>query len=102
MYIVRKDGSFGQRLAEYSKYLDSVRDKFPKGVLDLATAPWRYNHEDHRELRDSSVQQVQINEVHCGPRQEVRRIEIVVLLFGAYHDGYSELRYQDIEAYCLN
>jgi hypothetical protein len=83
----------------YHKYLESVRASLPASPYEFAAAPWHYDHNDHRCPHDSWVESVVIRENSSGSRHEIREIEIVVRLLGAYHDGYLELVYTGVVSY---
>ena len=86
---------------DYSAYLRSVRERLPKSAYEFAAAPWHYDHNDHRCPHDSWVEALTISEAAAGKRREKRHIELAIRLLGAFHDGYLELSYSDVEAYSL-
>ena len=70
-------------------------------AYEFAAAPWHYNYADHRCPHDSWVESVLIREPSSGSRKEVRDLEILVRLLGAYHDGHLELVYSGVRSYSL-
>jgi len=85
--------------AKYSEYLDSIRNALPQFAYEFAVAPWHYNARDHRSPHDSWVESLTISEPATGSRHENRHLEIAVRLLGAYHDGYLELSYPEVQSY---
>lgn len=88
-------------LADYRKFLESVRPNLPPSAYDFASASWHYDHSDHRCPHDSWVESLAIREPSGGTRQEKREVEVVIRLLGAYHDGYLELLYPGVRSYSL-
>src|SRR5260370_25625875 len=80
---------------DYRNFLLSVKDRLPPSAYEFAAAPWHYDHEDHRCPRDCWVESLLIREPSSGARHEVRHLDIVVRLLGAFHDGYLELSYRE-------
>lgn len=85
----------------YCDYLESVREQLPKSAYEFATADWHYNFSDHRSPHDSWLEELSISERASGERKQHRLIEIFVLLFAAYHDGYIKLTYKNVRCYSL-
>jgi hypothetical protein len=108
MFILRKDISsrepklIKQAFVNYFEYIEELKDKFPKAALEFATAEWHYNPENHRCLHDSWLESLSIDEVGRGSRFEIREVSLKLRLFGAYHDGYTELVYSDLRHYEIN
>jgi hypothetical protein len=97
-----KDTEDGWVLDAYLAYIEKHREQFPPNALAFAAASWHYNLYDHKCPHDSWVDSISINELASGERSEVRSLEIVVKLLGAFHDGHIELRYVDVRRYSLN
>lgn len=100
MKFIRKSAN-GYELDRYFAYLTANRAKLPPNALEFAEAPWHYKIDDSRCPHDSWVEALSIIEPATGSRQEIRRLEILVRLLGAYHDGHIELRYLDVTSYSL-
>lgn len=88
-------------LAAYPSYLDTVRERLPPNALAFAEAPWHYKPADPRCPHDSWVEQVQISEPSRGQRNELRGIDLLVRLLGAYHDRHIEIRYGNVHHYTM-
>jgi len=84
---------------DYHAYLECVRTSLPPSAYEFASAPWHYDYSDHRCPHDSWVESFLIREPSSGNRHEVREIEILIRLLGAYHDGYLELSYAGVRSY---
>lgn len=87
--------------AAYCAYLASIKDVLPEGAYDFATASWHYNFEDHRSPHDSWLETLLIREPSTGERRQYRSVEIMLQLLGAYHDGFIEIKYLDVQRYSL-
>src|SRR6185436_736288 len=85
----------------YCEYLESIRNDLPPGAYNFATAPWHYDFNDPRSPHDAWVDELVIREPASGERKEHRSLEIIVTLFGAYHDGHIELTYTAVQDYSL-
>lgn len=83
----------------YCAYLESVRHGLPAEVFELASPSWRFDFTDHRCLHDSWVEKVSIDERSSQRSTERRSVEITIRLLGAFHDGYTTLRYEGVTAY---
>ena len=86
----------------YQERLRKIGKRLPDAVREYALAEWHYNIEDHRCPHDSWLEQIMIREPASGERSERRSLEIELRLLGAYHDGYIEFQYKDVESYCLD
>lgn len=86
---------------EYFQYLESIKDKLPKNVVDFAMAPWHYDPSDYKCPHDAWVESLKIAEVSFGERRRNRNIEIHLQLLGAYHDGFIDLIYKGVKGYTL-
>jgi hypothetical protein len=85
----------------YQEYLRSKRAAFRPATRDFALAPWHYDPQDHRCPHDAWLEHCTIHE-RVDEVSHNRSIEIHIRLLGAYHDGYIELRYQEVERYSLD
>ena len=86
-------------LADYRKYIESVRANLPLSACSFALASWHYDYTDHRCPHDSWMESIAVSEPASGARHEVREIGIVLRLLGAHHDGYLELSYPGVRSY---
>ena len=73
---------------KYFEYLRSVESRLPASARQFAMAPWHYDQQDHRCPHDSWLEALTISEPSSGVRCEIRSINILIRLLGAYHDGY--------------
>ena len=85
----------------YSAYLESIKGDLPQSAYEFATALWHYDFRDHRAPHDGWLEEVVVREPASGERKEERSLEIVARLFAAYHDGFIELTYSDVQNYSL-
>lgn len=86
----------------YYQYLDSIQKHLPPETLAFAKSSWHYDFSDHKSPHDSWVESLNIVEVSSGKRHEKRRIDFNLRLLGAYHDGFIELHYANVESYSIN
>ena len=93
---------FHRRYDAYRAYLGSVRNALPTSAYEFATASWREDNEDHRNVHDSWVESLTILEPSSGERHENRSLEIHVRLLGPYHDGHMVLIYRGVQSYELS
>jgi hypothetical protein len=82
----------------YGPYLSGILQDLPPAARAFVVADWHYDVSDHRCLHDAWVDSVSINERAQGERRQHRRTEIVVKLFGAFHDGHAQLHYTGVKA----
>jgi hypothetical protein len=90
-----------KHFSDYYQYLESIKDKLPKNVIDFATASWHYDPNDHKCPHDAWVESLKIIELSSGERRRNRNIEIHLQLLGAYHDGFIDLIYKGVKGYAL-
>jgi hypothetical protein len=81
----------------YPAYLAEVADRLPPGARAYAGAPWHYDFHDHRCPHDAWLESLTFHESPADDRP--RRVDLVLRLLGAYHDGHLELRYTDVTHY---
>jgi hypothetical protein len=86
----------------YTAYLESIRHALPKSAYDFAAAPWHYDYTDHRCPHDSWLESLTISEPALGSRKEIRHVDIVLRLLGAFHDGALELSYSSVSSYSFS
>lgn len=89
------------RFTAYQEYLQSIEDKLPRSAYEFAVAEWHYHSEAHQCPHDAWVESLTVAEPFSGDRRQHRHIEISLRLFGAYHDGYLDLKYKDVRSYSL-
>jgi|GEM_PF-2876441 len=94
--------AFKKKFDDYFSYLESIKEKLPQEAFDFATAPWRYDFNDHRCPKDAWVEYLNITELSSGERRQNREIEIRARLLGAYQDGYLDLIYKGVKSYTLS
>lgn len=88
-----------EKWAAYQHRLQKIKTSLPASAQEFAFADWHYDFSDSRCPHDAWLEYVTIREPSSGERSEVRGLEIEIKLFGAYHDGYLEFRYTDVESY---
>jgi len=89
------------RWREYVTYIESVRGKLPDEAAGFALAEWHHDFSDRRCPHDAWVESVVVAELARGERQEMRSLEIRVVLLGSYHDGRIHLTYPGVTRYDL-
>ena len=89
-----------EQWAAYQRRLNKLKKKsLPASALEFTLADWHYNNIDPRCPHDAWLEHVIIREPSSGERSEIRGLEIEIKLLGAYHDGYIQLLYKDVESY---
>lgn len=83
----------------YRNRLRKVKKNLPIPTQEYALAEWHYDFSDHRCPHDAWLEHVMIREPASGERSEIRSLEIEIKLLGAYHDGYIEFHYKNVESY---
>lgn len=107
-FVLRKDGSqdsvvaFTESWRRYREYLASVSDQLPDSAREFALADWHHDFTDHRAPHDAWVESILVFETASSERQENRQAHIKVRLLGAYHDGYIEIEYVNVQHYSIN
>ena len=86
----------------YQNRLQKIKKRMSPTVQEYALADWHYDYSDHKCPHDAWLEYVTIREPSSGERSEIRTLEIEIRLLGAYHDGYIEFHYKDVESYCLD
>ncbi len=106
-FVLFKDGAqesvtaFVAAWKKYRAYLAEVAEQIPQSARDFALADWHHNFKDSRAPHDAWVDQVLVYELATGDRQEERQCCIKLRLLGAYHDGYIEIEYINVNRYSL-
>ena len=86
-----------EEFESYKSYLKSLEDKIPPSAYEFATAEWHFNTRDSRCLHDSWLWEIKFGEVENYEKFELRPNEIYIKLLGAYHNGFIEIRYKNIQ-----
>lgn len=81
----------------YPAYFAEVSQRLPPGARAYAGAAWHYNFEDHRCPHDMWLESLSFVERTTDER--LRRVDAVLRLLGAWHDGHLELRYTNVTRY---
>ena len=89
------------RYDAYRQLIEAARGRMPVEAVEFALAEWHYDFTDHRCPHDAWVVSVNMVESASGGRQEVRTLELRVVLLGAYHDGHIHLTYPGVRRYSL-
>ena len=91
----------GYQLERYLGYLQQVRTSLPEGAQSFALADWHYDLAHSKCPHDSWLETVTLRELSQGTRMEIRGLEITAKFLGAYHDGFFEIIYKDVQSYSL-
>jgi hypothetical protein len=86
----------------YQSRLQKIKKSMSPSVQEYALADWHYNTLDPRCPHDAWLENIIIREPASGERSEIRTLEIEMRLLGAYHDGYIEFLYKEVESYCFD
>ncbi len=86
----------------YRKYLELNRDNFPRSAYELATSDWYFDPRRSKCPHDGWLEKISITEPATGEHSEIREVEIVVDLLGAWHDGNIRFRYHNVQKYLLD
>lgn len=94
---------FRDRFRRYYEYIESIKHLLPSSAYSFATAPWHYNYSNHRCPHDAWLETVTIQDQQHQTRDEASKWTTIihVRLLGAYHDGYIELTYKNVQSYLL-
>jgi hypothetical protein len=102
MFLVNgKSSDFRKNWEAYQEYLHDVQARMPAAARDFALSEWHYDPQDHRCPHDAWLETVTVREPAQGERQQHRKIDIQIVLLGAYHDGKIELRYPEVASYYI-
>jgi hypothetical protein len=87
---------------DYRRELERIQRKLRPNTREFAMAEWHYDSRDPRCPHDAWLEAVTISE-RADPADIARRsLQIRVRLLGAYHDGFIELTYVEVESYTLD
>ena len=84
---------------QYLKYLNSIKNKLPAHIYAFASNPDHFNLESHSSLHDAWIESCIVREVATGERNQVRKLEIKLILLGPYHDKRIHLCYTGVVSY---
>ncbi|HSY17557.1 MAG TPA: hypothetical protein VK815_04445 [Candidatus Acidoferrales bacterium] len=96
-YIHTKPGEIDWGI--YEKYIQSIRQKLPEHIYAFAVNPNNYNFGSHSSLHDSWLESLVVKETAAGNRNEIRKLEVEITLFGPFHDRRIHLRYTGVTQY---
>ncbi len=96
-YIKPKPGQIDYQ--RYRTYLQSIREKLPEHVFLFAANPQHFDLSSHSSLHDSWLEQLTVRENAKAVRNEIRNLEIDILLVGPFHDRQIHLHYADVKQY---
>ncbi len=85
--------------SELKEYLDKIAPDLPDSARQFAMTDWSKNPSG--ALHDSWLEELKIDELSTGDRRQTRVKQITLRLLGSWHDGYIELRYEDVDRYSL-
>jgi hypothetical protein len=85
----------------YRAYVESIREQLLPHVYAFASDIRYFDLESHSSLQDSWLESFTVREVATGERQEIRRMEIAIVLLGPFHDLRIHLHYTGVTRYSL-
>lgn len=91
-----------EQWAMYRRELERIQRKLRPNTRAFAMAEWHYDPSDPRCLHDAWLEAVTISERADPADAALRSLQIGVRLLGAYHNGFIELTYADVESYTLD
>ena len=97
-YILNKDDN-SINFEPYATYLETIKAKLPTHVFEFASNPKFYNLSSRSSLHDAWLEYLTISEPSTGERNEVRKLEIIIMLLGPCHDRNIQLKYFNVEKY---
>jgi len=86
---------------DYKSYLASIKNRLPQGDYEFAVADWHYDSTNPKWPHDAWIQEIKIKEIAEGERNEIRKIQIEIILLGAYHDRLLKVTYEDVSTYSI-
>lgn len=104
MYILSKqrNGDLHDSFRLYREYLQLNHEGFPKSAFKLANSDWYFDPNESKCPHDGWLERLTISEASTGERQEARKMEINVMLLGAWHDGNIHFHYTNATSYLLD
>ena len=85
----------------YATYVETIKAKLPLHVYDFASNPELYNLSSKSSLHDAWLEHITISEPSSGERNEIRKLEIEMVLLGPHHDRTIKLKYMGVSKYNL-
>jgi len=85
--------------SSYEKYILSIRASLPDHIYAFASNPAYFNLESPSSLHDAWLESLVVNEVATGERNEIRQLEVKLILLGPFHDRRIHLHYTGIAQY---
>ncbi len=92
MFMLSNEAGEKDHRKRYRAYLEENKAAFPKRAFALASSEWYWNWHDRRCPHDAWLEKLTIEEVDGA-------VTIRTRLLGAYHDGYIELTYSNVQSY---
>lgn len=92
MFMLGNDAGEKDRRTKYRAYLEANKAAFPGKAFELARSEWYWDWHDHRCPHDAWLEKLTIEEVDGA-------VVICTRLLGAWHDGYIELTYSNVQSY---
>lgn len=88
--------------AAYTGYLETIKDRLPSPTYEFAAAPWYHDFGNHMSPHDGWLEMLFVSEHSYGERAEHSSTKIVLRLLAAYHDGYIEFSYEEVQRYSVS
>ena len=89
-------------LAKYLEYIAETEQSLPPGARNFVFLPYHYAMTDPKCPHDSWVETVNILEMGSRTDRGRRRISILSRFLGAYHDGYFDIEYKNVDSYRMS
>lgn len=83
----------------YARYVESIRDRLPAHIYAFASDQRFFNFTSHSSLHDAWLESLTVREAASGERDEIRRLEIEIILLGPFHDLRTRLLYTGVTHY---
>jgi len=101
MQHIRNDPVLGCDFSAYFAYLESVRERMPDTLYAFAADERNYDLTSHSSLHDAWLENIKVDEIATGARQENRSVQIRACYLGPFHDVRIDLIYRGVTAYSL-
>jgi hypothetical protein len=95
----------GWQLENYLNYLEEIKDRLPLKAREFAFLEGHYDITHKRCPHDSWVEWIAIQEIHEWKNDRIkgeRPLKITARFLNAFHDGWFELTYEDVQQYSLS
>jgi hypothetical protein len=86
----------------YLAYLKTIQNKVPEHIYAFASDSRYFDFSSKTSLHDAWLESMTVRENTLGLRNEDRRLEIQLCLFGPYHDRHIHLKYSGVERYTFS